>query len=97
MFKIGDKYVCLNSYPWEVGQGPKKDDILTINRTIHAYGGCYLVFEEWLEDGFYPTYFRKVEKKPFTNAITKELSVQVLTEEKKPQIERIEIKEKELV
>ena len=37
--------------------------------------------------------FRKVE--PFRNELTKTLMVEVLTEQLKPQIERIEIKEKE--
>ncbi len=102
MFKKGDNVICINQVGWfdENGMpcnGPKFNDELIID-SISTEGG--LMFYDYGindEDGYLSRCFRKAEPKKFTNAITKELAAEVLTEQKKPQIERIEIKEKELV
>lgn len=99
--KIGDEVVCVEVNPGLM-KNPKLSEHIVNNDIYFVDEQGYDDINDWIQVSgmrteWDKTSFRKVDNKPFTNAITKELSVQVLTEEKKPQIERIEIKEKELV
>ena len=101
--KVGDKVVCIrsryNGLWWnefdECVPGPKLDDVLNITRVDEDGGLCFKEFHAPVNDGYNPTAFRKIE--PFKNKLTQELAIQVLTEQLKPEIEHIEIKEKETV
>lgn len=101
MFKVGDVVVCIKKGKWKNDSGrefagTKYEDKCKIEGINNKGGleiGGYLF--QGRQMGFNPSRFRKVE--PFKNKLTQHLAIQVLTEQLKPQIERIEIKETETV
>jgi len=107
MFKVGDKVVYTGGGRTDSGiiYPVLNKEIVVIKRFYTEEGDSDVAIIEGYEydihgglQGFNFIHIRKVEpNKKRSNAITRELVEELLTEEKKTQIERIEIKEKELV
>lgn len=87
---------------------PRHGMILTVRKTSMEYGKLYLFFEEIVnpneymdlegeiikqEPSFYSERFRKLDHKPFTNELTKELALKQITEQTE---ESVDVPEKEL-
>jgi hypothetical protein len=96
--KAGDKVVCIKRSKFVHMDGsqtdginePKYNDICTVTYVGEFFNEPYLEFKEF--NGCYCFInFRKIE--PFRNKLTQDLAVQVLTEQLKPEIEHIQIKE----
>ena len=96
MFKVGDKVICVTpgywtcDITWTLVPGPFKGEELVV------YGissdGC-LIFEKYGvgdDEGYDSDDFRKLNKKPFTNAITKELANQPIVEERVEEVRELE-------
>ena len=87
--KVGDKVVCVDNVKWNYGDGPRKDFISGIVG-VHKKGNrLFLEFKEFPNEAFGSEYFRKVDKKPFTNAVTKELAKKVIENQPETEVEKL--------
>ena len=68
MFDIGDEVICINETSWEdwegnpSPEGPVKNQITQITRIKQDFGFVFLGFNEWPEDEYESSSFRKLDK-----------------------------------
>jgi len=99
--KVGDKIVCVKKGNWKGSsaiKAPKYNEVVIITGN-HPTDSNFFFIKGYERDengdrqAFYKGRFKPLEPHTFKNELTKELSLEVLTRD----LERIEIKEKELV
>ena len=77
-FKVGQRVVCISAQQWVVGNGPKKDEVVTISEIgVGSFTGRdILCFEEYgNENGYMPEYFRPIIGESAISELTKFVEV----------------------